>query len=142
MALTVVGTPALTPSIYMNELLQMKRILFVALAVFLLAGCDFFRDDGGEGDEVLYFVTAASTTGDVAVEYVNEEGTVARDTFGGLEWSRSFLAETAALHLSAQNLGDSGLVRTLIFVDDDVVAADSVNAAVTDSMRATVEHDL
>ena len=120
----------------------MKRIFFLGMALVLFAGCDFFRDGGTEGEEVLYYVTAASTTGDVAVEYLSAEGAVARDTFAGLQWSRTFLAETASLQLSAQNLGDSGLVRTVIFVNDDAVATDSVDAAAADSVRSAVEYDL
>ncbi len=116
----------------------MKRVLLFGLILVFAAGCDFFENEEVEGSQVLYYVTASSLAGEVAIEYA-EDGSIEQDTLTGLLWSRAFLAETASLELSAQNLADSGLVRAFIFIDDEEVAADSVT---TDSLAATVQYEL
>lgn len=117
----------------------MKRLILTAIVVSLFAGCDFLSNEEVEGHEVVYYVTSSSQASNVAIEY-REAGNQMQDTLIGLLWTRSFLAESASLQLSAKNVAaDTSLVRTLILVDDEVVAADSVTS---DSLAASVQYDL
>ena len=117
----------------------MKKVLTLALAIALLPGCDFFSNDEVDGHEVLYSVTRSPVAGDVAIEYA-QDGALVQDTLTGLVWTHAFMAESAALQLSAQNALDTGKVRAVILVDDEVVAADSTVSSSTTA--ATLQYDL
>jgi len=100
----------------------MKRI-FIPLAVFFLCfGCGSSTAPHGSSHDVEYLVTGTDTTL-ASINYQDAHGDSVLDQRVNLlvPWSYSFTARKGALvFVSAENLQDTGSVRTEIFIDGEL----------------------
>ncbi len=92
----------------------MKKILWLVLLLFLLAGCELFDTSR----DVEYTAVCSSGTVDLTIE--NRDGGTSQFSDVPTPWSYSFTGEVDDfVYVSAQNNQDNGTVTVKIIVDGD-----------------------